>query len=155
MLNVMSRKWGLNITITRLMHFGKISEKLLKQYRDNVYIECAMIAATKPGTVTGDIFRKTCNLYEELGYKDEWMLHHQGGAMGYDIRDTIVTSASTEKVQLNQCFCWNPSMSGTKSEDGFIAQKEGFVFLTKPVLFPTLKIQAEGIDFMRPNILER
>ena len=155
MLNVMSRKWGLNITITRLMHFGKISEKLLKQYRDNVYIECAMIAATKPGTVTGDIFRKTCNLYEELGYKDEWMLHHQGGAMGYDIRDTIVTSASTEKVQLNQCFCWNPSMSGTKSEDGFIAQKEGFVFLTKPVLFPTLKIQAEGIDFMRANILER
>jgi hypothetical protein len=46
-------------------------------------------------------------------------------------------------------------MSGTKSEDGFIAQKEGFVFITKPVLFPTLKIQAEGIDFIRPNILER
>ncbi len=46
-------------------------------------------------------------------------------------------------------------MSGTKSEDGFIAQKEGFVFITKPVLFPTLKIQAEGINFVRPNILER
>ena len=75
--------------------------------------------------------------------------------MGYDIRDTIVTLNSTEKVQVDQCFCWNPSMSGTKSEDGFIAQKEGFVFLTKPVLFPTLKIQAEGIDFVRPNILER
>ena len=155
MLNVMSRKWGLNITITRLMHFGKAPEKLKKQYKDNVYIECAMIAATRPGVVTGDIFRKTCDLYEELGYKDEWRLHHQGGAMGYDIRDTIVTSASTEKVQVDQCFCWNPSMAGTKSEDGFIAQKEGFVFLTQSVLFPTLKIQAEGIDFIRPNILER
>ncbi len=155
MLNVMSRKWGLNITVTRLMHFGKIPEELQKQYRDNVYIECAMIAATRPGTITGDIFRKTCDLYEKLGYKDEWRFHHQGGAMGYDIRDTIVTAESAEKVQVDQCFCWNPSMSGTKSEDGFIAQKEGFVFITKPVLFPTLKIQAEGINFVRPNILER
>jgi hypothetical protein len=46
-------------------------------------------------------------------------------------------------------------MSGTKSEDGFIAQKEGFVFITKPVLFPTLEIRVEGIDFIKPNILER
>ncbi len=42
MLNVMSIKWGLNVTITRLMHFGEIPEKLQKQYRDNVYIEWAM-----------------------------------------------------------------------------------------------------------------
>jgi hypothetical protein len=75
--------------------------------------------------------------------------------MGYDIRDTIVTAESAEEVQVDQCFCWNPSISGTKSEDGFIAQKEGFVFITKPVLFPTLKLQVDGIDFARPNILER
>lgn len=155
MLNVMSRKWGLNITITRTMHFGEAPEKLKKQYRDNVHIECGMIAATRPGAVTGDIFRKTCDLYEDLGYPGEWKLHHQGGAMGYDIRDTIVTQTSTEKVQENQCFCWNPSISGTKSEDGFIAHKQGFSFITKPIVFPTLKIQAEGVDFIRPAILER
>jgi hypothetical protein len=75
--------------------------------------------------------------------------------MGYHIRDSICNAESTELVQENQCFCWNPSISGTKSEDGFIAQKEGFAFITKPVLFPTLKIQAEGIEFIRPSILER
>jgi hypothetical protein len=155
MLNVMSRKWGLNITITRLMHFGKAPEKLKKQYRDNVLIECAMIAATTPGTVTGDIFRKTCALYEELGYRDEWKLHHQGGAMGYDIRDTIVTSESTEKVQPDQCFCWNPSIGGTKSEDGIIAHRDGFTSVTKPVLFPTLTLEVEGKEFIRPALLER
>jgi Xaa-Pro aminopeptidase len=155
MLNVMSRKWGLNITITRMMHFGKAPEKLKKQYRDNAQIECAMIAWTRPGTATADIFKKTCSFYGELGYEGEWKLHHQGGAMGYDIRDTIVTAQSTETVQENQCYCWNPSISGTKTEDGFIAQKEGFVFITKPVLFPMLEIETEGFTFKRSDLLER
>ena len=155
MLCVMSRKWGLNTTITRLLHFGKLSEKLKKQYEDNVFIECAMIAATRPDEITGNIFIKAKELYEELGYKDEWKLHHQGGAMRYEIRDSICNAESTEKVQENQCFCWNPSISGTKSEDGIIAQKSGFFFITKPVLFPTLELKVEGIEFVRPNILER
>jgi len=155
MLCVMSRKWGLITTITRLLSFGKLDEKLKKQYRDNVFIECSMIAATRPGEKTGNIFLRAKKLYEELGYSGEWKLHHQGGAMGYDIRDYICNAESTEQVQENQCFCWNPSISGTKSEDGFIAQKEGFVFITKPVLFPTLRIQAEGVEFSRPDILEK
>ena len=155
MLCVMARKWGLITTITRLLSFGEVSKKLRKQYEDNVFIECSMIAATRPGEVTGNILKKTIALYEKLGYKDEWELHHQGGAMGYDIRDYICNTNSKEIVQENQCFCWNPSISGTKSEDAFIAQKEGFVFITKPVVFPTLKVQADGIEFIRPNILER
>jgi len=155
MLCVMSRKWGLHTTITRLLSFTELSKEHRKQYEDNVFIECSMIAATRPGKKTGDIFEKARELYGTLGYKDEWKLHHQGGAMGYDIRDSICNAESTELVQENQCFCWNPSISGTKSEDGFIAQKDGFVFITKPVTFPTLKIQAGGIEFTRPNILER
>lgn len=155
MLCVMSRKWGLHVTITRLMHFGKVPDKLRKQYRDNSFIECAMIAATRPGARTADIFIKARDLYEELGYPGEWKLHHQGGAMGYDIRDYICTAASTEQVQDNQCFCWNPSISGTKSEDAVIVNREGFQFVTKPVLFPSLTVEAEGITFNRPSILER
>jgi Xaa-Pro dipeptidase len=155
MLCVMSRKWGLHTTITRLMRFGKIPDKLRKQYEDNVFIECSMIAATRPGAKTADIFVKARKLYEELGYPGEWKLHHQGGAMGYDIRDYICTADSTEKVQENQCFCWNPSISGTKSEDAVIVNSDGFEFVTKPVLFPTLTVMAEGTEFTRPDILER
>lgn len=155
MLNVMARKWGLHITVTRFLSFGKISKELKKQYEDNVFIECAMIAMTKPGEVVRDIFVRTKELYEELGYGDEWKLHHQGGAMGYEVRDYICDMRCTETVQENQCFCWNPSISGTKSEDGFIVLKDGFLFLTKPILFPSLRLEVAGVEFVRPNILER
>ena len=155
MLCVMSRKWGLVNTITRIIHFGKPPEKLMKQYKDNVYIECYMIAATRPGVATREIFEKTCDLYEELGYKDEWKLHHQGGGIDYDIRNFICTSESKDIVQKNQAFCWNPSISGTKSEDAFIAKEVGFELITKPVKFPTLKIEIDGVEFIRPHLLER
>lgn len=155
MLNVMSRKWGLHITVTRLLSFGEVPKALRKQYEDNVFIECLMIAMTKPGEIAGNIFTRARELYKELGYGDEWRLHHQGGAMGYEVRDYICDARCTEVVLENQCFCWNPSISGTKSEDGFIVLRDGFVFLTKPVLFPTLRLEANGIVFIRPNILER
>ncbi len=66
MLCVMARKWGLITTITRIAHFGKIPEKLRKQYQDNVFIECAMIAHTRPGVKVAHVFQKACHLYEEL-----------------------------------------------------------------------------------------
>jgi len=155
MLCVMARKWGLIATITRLLNFGEVSEKIRKQYRDNAYIECEMIAATNPGVKTNSIFNKACELYEELGYHNEWKLHHQGGAMGYDVRDYVCSSDSKEVVQENQVFCWNPSISGTKSEDAFITMKGGFKFITKPVLFPSLEIKVGDIIFHRPNILQK
>lgn len=155
MLCVMARKWGLITTVTRLLNFGVLSEKVKKQYRDNVYIECEMIAATRPGIQTNNIFNRACDLYEELGYHDEWKLHHQGGAMGYDVRDYVCSSESEEVVQENQCFCWNPSISGTKSEDAIIAMKDGFKFVTKPILFPKMEVKVDGIKFQRPTILEK
>ncbi len=155
MLCIMARKWGLITTVTRLLNFGEIPEKIKKQFRDNVYIECEMIAATRPGVQTNNIFNRACDLYEELGYHNQWKLHHQGGAIGYDVRDYVCTAGSGEIVQENQAFCWNPSISGTKSEDAFIAAGDGFSFITRPVLFPKIEIEVNGKIFQRPAILER
>jgi hypothetical protein len=62
---------------------------------------------------------------------------------------------SEEQVLENQCFCWNPSISGTKSEDAIITQKRGHLFITRPMVFPTVKIELEGLTFKRPALLER
>ena len=155
MLNVNARKWGLVTTVTRSVHFGKTDSKLVKQYRDTAYIECAMIALTRPMSAVADIFLKTCDLYEQLGYAGEWKNHHQGGAQGYRNRDYLMKPDSTEKVLENQCFCWNPSVSGTKSEDAFIVRSDGPQFITKPMVFPTMDIDYEGSHFLRPALLEK
>ena len=155
LFNVMARKWGLTLTITRMMTFGKVADEIRKQFNDNLLIENSMIAATRPGAVSGDIFQMTCDLYDKLGYKDEWQKHHQGGSAGYELRDYICTRETEEVVQDNQAFCWNPSISGTKTEDTFIVRGDGVEFVTKPIVFPTQEQTVGGLKFIRPGILER
>jgi Xaa-Pro dipeptidase len=144
--------------ITRAVHFGPMSPVFRKQVEDTVWIENNMIAASKPGAAMKDIFVRTRQLYAEKGLPNEWTLHHQGGAQGYRNRDYLMFPASEEKIVEDQCICWNPTIAGpdygTKSEDAFIARKNGPLFVTVPVIFPTISMKAGGIDFVRPSVLE-
>lgn len=148
-----ARYKGLITTITRILHFGRPDAKLLKQFADNNEIECRMIAATKPGVAAAVPFAVGLAAYRELGYPDEWKLHHQGGAMGYYARDIKVTTETRELIEPNQAYCWNPSISGTKTEDGFIATAGGPVMITKPVIYPRLTTVIDGVTLVRPGML--
>ena len=53
----------------------------------------------------------------------------------------------------NQCYCYNPAISGTKTEDAFVATKDGPVMITKPASFPKVVQEVDGIVFERPGIL--
>lgn len=153
MVSVNARYKGLITTVTRMVYFGRIPENFLEQYRKNVMIECLMIQKTKIGEKMNIPVLAAIEEYKKLGYPDEWKLHHQGGSMGYYARDIRVTPTCEELVRKNQAFCWNPTISGTKSEDGFIVTESGPVMITKPFVFPKIEIQIDGTKFIRPDIL--
>jgi len=127
----------------------------MKQYEDNVYIDCVLMANTIPGTPAVEVLKKGIEAYKEMGYPDEYQLHHQGGATGYLGRDYRVNFLTPDIVQENQAFCWNPSITGTKSEDTMIATSKGPLLLSKPVHFPILEMEVGGHTFHRPKILEK
>lgn len=153
MVAVNARYKGLIAALTRFVHFGRPPAGLVRQYADNVEIESRMIAATRPGVPLSESFLAGVRAYAELGYGDEWRFHHQGGAMGYSARDIKATAETTAVVEPYQAFCWNPSIKGTKSEDGFIATPEGPLFITRPVLYPSLEIEAGGVRMVRPGMM--
>lgn len=156
MLCVNARKWGLIISLTRFVQFGKVTEELRKKYEYNVYIDCVLMANTKPGKPVVEAFKKGLEAYKEMGYPEEYQLHHQGGAIGYTGRDYKVNFQTTEIVQENQGFAWNPSITGSKSEDTMLATSKGPLLLSKPIIFPQLKIKIGGdYTFIRPDILEK
>ena len=155
MLGVNARKWGLIVTLTRFVQFGKVPAGLMKQYKDNVYVECVLMANTIPGKPVVEALKKGIEAYEERGYPDEYQFHHQGGATGYLGRDYRVNFRTPDIVQENQAFCWNPSIAGTKSEDTMLATSKGPVLLSMPVQFPVLEMEVGGYMFQRPGILEK
>ncbi len=92
--------------------------------------------------------------YANVGYADEWKLHHQGGVAGYEPREHLATAASSQVVKAGQAFAWNPSITGTKSEDTIlIGEKDGEV-ITAMEDWPRIHVQVEGQLIERPAILE-
>jgi Xaa-Pro dipeptidase len=155
MVSVNARKWGLIVSLTRFVHFGKLPADLREKYEANVAIDCTFMANTCAGVPAADVLRKGIEAYEKKGYPDEWKLHHQGGSIGYTGRDYRTGFATPDIIQENQGFTWNPSIAGAKSEDTILATSRGPEMITKPVIYPTLTVQMEGITFTRPDILEK
>jgi Xaa-Pro aminopeptidase len=153
MVSVNARKWGLIVSITRFVHFGAIPPELKEKYEANVFIDCTMMAHTRPGVPAREVLQKGIEAYREKGYPEEWKLHHQGGSIGYTGRDYRTHFGTPDIVQENQAFTWNPSLTGTKSEDTILATSRGIEMITYPVLYPTLSLSVGGISFVRPAIL--
>lgn len=154
MISVNSRKRGLIVSITRFVQFGKLPADLKKLYEDNVYVDTAMMAATIPGRPAVEVYEAALRAYAEVGYPEEYRLHHQGGSIGYIGRDYKVTARTKEIIRENQGFTWNPSITGMKSEDTMLATKNGPVVLSEPVIFPMLTMERDGYIFRRPGIME-
>jgi Xaa-Pro dipeptidase len=155
MVSVNARKWGLIVSFTRFLYFGKVPDELLEKYLANVFIDCTFMAASLPGLPAREVLQRGIDAYREKGFPEEWKLHHQGGSIGYTGRDYRTTFNTQESIQENQAFTWNPSITGTKSEDTILATSKGPEMITRPILFPELPIKAEGISFLRPGILEK
>jgi len=153
MVSCNGRYKGLITTTTRMVHFGKAPEELLEQFRVTAEIENLMIEATKPGVddlVPHMVGKKA---YEDFGYGEMYYKHHQGGAQGYYNRNYLVSEDNHRVTQMNQCYCYNPAIDGTKSEDAFIATESGPLMITKPVVYPTLKSTVNDVTFVRPDLL--
>jgi Xaa-Pro dipeptidase len=148
-----ARYKGLITTITRVVHIGKVESQLSRQFSDNCEIECRMIAATKPGVPLSVPFQAGMAAYKELGYEKEWELHNQGGAQGYLARDIRAVPTTADLVEENQAICWNPSITGTKTEDAFIATRKGPSMITKPIIFPKIEYRQADIHLVKPGML--
>lgn len=145
---------GLIICCTRLVNFVPVTPELRAQHRANVEIDCAMMAASVPGRSFVSVLEAGRAAYEAHGYGAEFDKHHQGGPIGYAGRDYRVDFQTPGLIQENQGFCWNPSITGTKSEDTVIATSRGVIPVSRPVLFPTMELEVAGQRFVRPQIWE-
>jgi antitoxin VapB len=154
MLVLCGRRHGLVASITRLVYFGTMPDDLRRKAEAVAEIDATLISATRPGRTLGEVFRIGQASYARLGFPDEWQLHHQGGPAGYRPREVIATPDSELRVKTGQGYAWNPSITGTKSEDSIMVGEDCAEILTEIPGWPTLSIEAGGQQILRPAILE-
>lgn len=147
MAAVCAQRHGLIVSVTRLVHFGKIDDELRRRHEAVCAVDLALYGATRVGARWCDVLGAGVSEYEKQGFKDEWKKHHQGGPMGYEARDFLATPSEEREVKLNQLVGWNPSITGTKSEDTVLVGSDGVEVVTVDDEWPEF--------FGRRGLLER
>ena len=155
MLVTCAEQSGLITACTRLASFGPLPDELTRKHEAVIAVDAAMISATRPGATLSGIFAEAKSVYAAKGFEDEWRLHHQGGSCGYLPRDVIATPFDQTAILAEQAFAWNPSITGTKSEDTILCRESGPELLADTTDWPVLTAEWKGQTMSRPAILER
>jgi antitoxin VapB len=157
MLITCARRRGLIIACTRHVHFGPMPDELRRKHDAVVKVDAALNLSTKIGASLGSILAVGQKAYADVGFADEWRLHHQGGSIGYAPRDVVARPGEQQTVLVNQAFAWNPSIAGTKSEDTILVTKDGIEWLTlsPEADWPMLDVAWDGQSVQREDILVR
>jgi len=154
MVVLCAEKFGLICSLTRIVSFAPIDGELRRKHDAVVKVDAAMNLSSEAGKTLGEMLEVAKATYAEVGFPDEWRLHHQGGPGGYQPRDCLATEGNTTKLVPNQALAWNPSITGTKSEDTIITTAGDPIMVTAPSSdWPMIEAEYDGRTLARPDIL--
>jgi len=153
-VSICARKKGLVLSCTRSVMFER-NEKYRKQHRDNCYIDAVAIANSIPGTKLSQLFDMIKRTYDKVGKPEEWKLHHQGGLTGYNSRELKATGATNYVLISGNVLAWNPTITGTKSEDTILVKNGEIEIFSYPIEsnWSSLTFEIDGKIIRRPDIL--
>lgn len=153
-VSVCVRKRGLILSSTRSVLFGR-DEAWIKQHRDNCYVDAAAIANSQPGKKLCEVFEEIKKAYAAVDRPHEWFLHHQGGLAGYNAREIVANEDTDYTLKVGNVVAWNPTITGTKSEDTYLVGERGFECFSYPETsrWPAVEIQIGSITLRRPDIV--
>ena len=153
MVNLCTRRWGLAVSITRFVHFGKLPAELARGFETAARVNAALQHATREGATAGSLFKTAAQAYADAGFPGEEQLHHQGGACGYLEREWVATPAGTQAVRTPEAFAWNPSSRGGKVEDTTLAVNGTIELLTKTPKLPEVDTEVDGVLYTSSAVL--
>jgi antitoxin VapB len=155
MIVVCAERYGLVCSATRLVSFGRVDADLKRRHEACCRVDAAFLAGSRPGRKLREVFADGQKAYAEAGYDGEWKLHHQGGLAGYLPREVIGTPTCETILPTSAALAWNPSITGTKSEDTVLSTSAGVEIITASKDWPMIRCEIGGQVFDRPAILER
>jgi len=153
MVVVCARREGLIVSLSRIICAGPVPTELKRRTEACARVDARLLAATRPGVSGTHLYNLAAGAYASEGFEGEERLHHQGGACGYRTRDWLAFPSCEERVQANQAFAWNPSITGTKVEETSITFEENSEVITASPAWPSISVTFEGQEFSLPDVL--
>lgn len=154
MLVTCARRYGLIASLTRIASVGTASDDLKERTEAAAFVNASLLHATSEGSKASDIYSVAAKAYVDAGFPDEIDKHHQGGCAGYRTREWVIHPNSTDVVESEQAFAWNPSITGTKVEETMIFSGGRCETITASTRFPQIVTTIDSTEYHSPGILE-
>jgi Xaa-Pro aminopeptidase len=153
MLALTGRRQGLHASLTRFVSFGAVEPERELRAPATARVDARYLTTSRPGASLHDVFAAGVAQYAREGFPGEEERHHQGGLTGYGGREIFATSSARHVLAENQALAWNPSITGTKSEDTVLV-REGFPeILTRTGEWPEIEAELDGERISRSGFL--
>ena len=152
MVALTGRRHGLHVSLTRMVSFVPLDADLEVRHRAVTAVDARFILESQAGATLGQVVSRAMEQYAGEGYPDEWKLHHQGGLTGYAGREIFGTSDAGHRLGHNQVVTWNPTITGTKSEDTVLLTASGPKVLTSTGSWPEIEVELPEGGIRRPAI---
>jgi Xaa-Pro aminopeptidase len=146
MMVLSGRKKGLVCSITRLVYFGTVPEEIQQRILATAQVHAALVSSSRPGRSLGSVLEYGKQAYARTGFPEEWRRHHQGGVTGYEPREYLAVTDSTDQIAAGQALAWNPSIAGAKMEDTVLIWPDGHENLTVSPDWPSQIAKIPGQD---------
>lgn len=153
LIAVCAKRQGLIANLSRIICIGEIPAELKRKTEAAAFVFARLLAETKPDRTGAELYKIAADAYAEKGFAKEINQHHQGGATGYKTRDWVIHPGSNEKVFDKQAFAWNPSITGTKTEETALVSGNKIEILTQTPDFPQISVEIAGREYISPDIL--
>ncbi|MEA5145874.1 MAG: M24 family metallopeptidase [Candidatus Limiplasma sp.] len=153
MIAICAQKYGLTISMSRIVCFTPLDAETQKKYDALLKIDATYILNTTAGARAGEIVQKAHQEYAQSGYEADFHLHHQGGALGYLTRDYCANEANQSMVLDGQAFSWNPTIAGVKCEDTYLVFGDRQEILSDTGNWVYRDVSVDGKTVRRPLIL--
>ena len=150
---VCARRDGLIASLSRMVCAGEVPAELQRRTDACASVNASLYNATRTGAIGSNLYKTAADTYAAQGFAGEIDKHHQGGAAGYRTRDWVAYPGSQDIVRPNQAFAWNPSITGTKTEETAILIDDELQVVTSTNGFPTITTVIDGKEFYSPGIL--
>jgi Xaa-Pro dipeptidase len=153
LIAVCAKRKGLIASLSRIVCTGEIPDVLKRKTEAAAFVFAKILSETKRENTGAKLYETAVDAYAEKGFADEINKHHQGGAAGYKTRDWVIYPQSAETVFPNQAFAFNPSITGTKSEETALLINDEIEIITASPDFPQISIVIDGREYFSPGIL--
>lgn len=150
---ICAQKYGLTISMSRVVNFGELDELTKKKQDAIARIDATYILSTVVGEKAGNVVKKGHAAYAAEGFEADFHLHHQGGALGYLTRDYCANEQNESVILDRQGFSWNPTVAGMKSEDTYLVLGDKIEILSQTETWPSVEVTVDGKTIRRPLVL--